>query len=92
MEGIKALRVKACTLGLLTVEALRLAGPLLAPCLAALFNLCAAAGTLPVSWAMSAMTTIHKGGDELDPNNYRSIAVGTALQSSTYMPRCSTSA
>lgn len=77
--GIRALRLGACTLGLLTVQALRLAGPLLATCLAALFNLCAAAGTLPVSWAMSAITPIHKGGDEMDPNNYRGIAVGTAI-------------
>ena len=77
--GIRALRLGACTLGLLTVQALRMAGPLLAPCLAALLNLCAEAGTLPVSWAMSAVTPIHKGGNELDPNNYRGIAVGTAI-------------
>ena len=77
--GIKAMRVKACTVGLLTVEALTLVGPLLAPCLAALFNLCAAAGRLPTSWALSGVTPIHKGGDELDPSNYRGIAVGTAI-------------
>ena len=79
VRGINALRLGACTLGLLTVEALRLAGPLLAACLASLLNLCAAAGMSSSNWAMSAITPIHKSGDELDPNNYRGIAVGTAI-------------
>ena len=55
------------------------AGRALAPCLAALSVVCAVMGMLSCSWAMSAVTPIHKGGDELDPHKYRGIALGTAI-------------
>jgi len=55
------------------------AGRAPAPCLAALSIVCAVMGMLSCSWAMPAVTPIHKGGDELDPHKYRGIALGTAI-------------
>ena len=78
-QGIQSLRRGSATLGFLTVEALRAAAPLLAPCVTALFNAFSAAGCLPPSWALSAITPIHKSGDTGLPGNYRGIAVGTVL-------------
>ena len=69
----------SATLGFLSVQALKVAAPLLAPCVAALFNLSALVGCLPPSWAVSAITPIFKSGDIDVPGNYRGIAVGTVL-------------
>ena len=77
--GIKCLRKGAATLGFLSVDALRAAAPLLAPCLAALLNGCSAVGGLPAAWALSALTPVFKSGDTSDPGNYRGIAVGTVV-------------
>ncbi len=57
----------------------REAVPQVVRCIAALFNACAAAGTLPDYWALCRISPIHKGGDLGDPNNYRGIAVGSLL-------------
>jgi len=42
-----------------------------------LFNNCLEQGVYP--WNMSLMTVLHKKGDRQDPNNYRSICVGSAI-------------
>ena len=42
-----------------------------------LFNGCLENGTYP--WNTSLMTTLHKKGDRYDPNNFRSICVGSNL-------------
>ena len=78
-HGIQGLRRGASTLGFLTVQALKAAAPLLSPCIAALYNALPSAGSLPPSWALSAITPIHKSGDATDPGNYRGIAVGCVL-------------
>ena len=76
---IKSLKAGSATLGFLSVQALKVAAPLLAPCVAALFNSFALVGCLPPSWAVSAITPIFKSGDIDVPGNYRGIAVGTVL-------------
>jgi len=73
MHGGKAL------VGLLSLEALLKAAPLLAACVAALFNACATVGALPADWALCSVTAVHKSGDRGDANNYRGIAVGSLL-------------
>ena len=78
-HAIQCLNVKSSTLGFLSVHALKVAAPLLAPCVAALFNSFALVGSLPPSWAVSAITPIFKSGDIDVPGNYRGIAVGTVL-------------
>jgi hypothetical protein len=78
-HGIQCLKLGSATLGYLSVEALKAAAPLLAPCVAALFNAFALVGCLPPSWAVSAITPILKSGDTGVPGNYRGIAVGTVL-------------
>ena len=78
-HGIRSLKFRSATLGFLSVEALKAAAHLLAPCVAALFNAFALAGSLPPSWAVSAITPILKSGDTGVPSNYRGIAVGTVL-------------
>ena len=78
-HGIKCLKLGSATLGFLSVEALKAAASLLAPCVAALYNAFALVGSLPPSWAVSAITPILKSGDISVPGNYRGIAVGTVL-------------
>ena len=78
-HAIQCLKVKSSTLGFLSVHAVKVAAPLLAPCVAALFNSFAIVGCLPPSWAMSAITPIFKSGDIDLLGNYRGIAVGTVL-------------
>jgi hypothetical protein len=79
IKGIESLRRGKSTVCLLSLEALRLAAPQLAGCIAALFNACATAGSLPEEWALCTVTPIHKGGDAADAGNYRGIAVGSLL-------------
>ena len=43
--------------------------------LADLFNLSFATCEIPAMWKYSRITPIHKGGDILDPNNYRPISI-----------------
>lgn len=78
-QGIRCLRKGSATLGYLSVQAIQAAAPMLAPCVTALFNAFSSAGCLPPSWALSAITPIHKAGDTGLPGNYRGIAVGTVL-------------
>jgi hypothetical protein len=78
-QGIQCLRKGSATLGYLSVQAIQAAAPMLAPCVTALFNAFSSAGCLPPSWALSAITPIHKAGDTGLPGNYRGIAVGTVL-------------
>ena len=79
VHGVRLLHRGSSTLGFLSVDALTAAAPVLAPAVAALFNACAQVGSLPTSWALCAVTPIHKSGLVTDPGNYRGIAVGTVL-------------
>lgn len=77
--GILCLQRCKASVGLLTLDALRLAPMPLVDCVVALFNACVRAGTLPPDWALCRITPIHKGGDATVPGNYRGIAVSTVL-------------
>ena len=65
--------------GFLSVEALKAAAHLLAPCVAALSNALALVGCLPPSRAVSTIIPISKSGDTGMPGTYRGIAVCTVL-------------
>lgn len=78
-QGIKSLHGGKATVGVLKLDALSIAAPQLAFCLAAIFNACRRVGALPQPWALCGVTPIHKGGDASDPGNYRGIAVGSLL-------------
>ena len=52
---------------------------ILLPSLQKLFNLCLINGHYPKSWASGYITTIHKSGDQTNPNNYRGITVTSAI-------------
>ena len=79
VDGIFRLQRCKASVGLLSLDALRAAAPTLAGCIAALFNACVRAGTLPPDWALCRITPIHKGGDAMVAGNYRGIAVSTVL-------------
>ena len=51
----------------------------LLPCLHKLFNFCLSTGNYPKSWAEGYVSAIHKSNDITDPNNYRGIAVTSAI-------------
>ena len=50
----------------------------LAPFLSLIFNHALAEG-FPPQWTMKTMALIHKGGDPMDPNTYRTIMIGHTL-------------
>ena len=50
----------------------------LAPFLTLIFNRSLAEGFLP-QWTMSTVAPIHKGGDPMNPNTYRTIMIGHTL-------------
>ena len=50
----------------------------LAPLLTLIFNRALAEG-FPPQWAMNTVAPIHKGGDPMDPNTYRTIMIGHTL-------------
>lgn len=52
---------------------------ILAPSLAALFNLIFKQGSFPSTWRLSTLTVLHKKGDKSLPTNYRGIAVSSNL-------------
>ena len=51
----------------------------LAPSLAALFNVILKQGNFPSAWRLSTLTVLHKKGDKSLPTNYRGIAVSSNL-------------
>ena len=48
------------------------------PFLALIFNRALVQGFSP-QWTMNTMAPIHKGGDPMDPNTYRTIMIGHTL-------------
>lgn len=54
---------------------LKLAAPIIAEQLAALFNQSIADGEFPEDWQYSIVTPIHKSGDRSMPSNYRPVSV-----------------
>ena len=44
-----------------------------------LFNMVLSSGKYPKAWSCGYISTIHKGGDKNDPNNYRGITVTGAI-------------
>lgn len=77
--GIHKMKRGKATVGLLTVDALQVAAPVLSACIAALFNACCDAGCLPGTWALCQVSAVHKAGDPTAAANYRGLAVGTPL-------------
>ena len=68
---------KSASYDLLLNEMLRCSSNSMKDLLLKLFNNCLKQGIYP--WNMSLMTILHKKGDRQDPNNYRSICVGSAI-------------
>ena len=62
----------------LQAEHLIYARECLAPFLTLLFNRAIAEG-FPPQWTMNTVSPIHKGGDPMDPNTYRTIMIGHTL-------------
>ena len=54
---------------------LKLASHVLMFPLADLFNMSLSTCEIPAIWKFSCITPLHKGGDTLDPNNYRPISI-----------------
>ena len=77
--GINKMKRGKATVGLLTVNALQAAAPVLSGCIAALFNACCDAGCLPGTWALCQISAVHKTGNPTAAANYRGLAVGTPL-------------
>ena len=50
----------------------------LAPLLTLIFNRALVEG-FPPQWTMNTVAPIHKGGDPMDPNTYRTIMIGHML-------------
>ena len=51
----------------------------LIPSIQKLFNTCLSSGNYPISWAEGYITPVHKSNAITDPNNYRGIAVTSAI-------------
>lgn len=62
---------------LISNEMLKNISPDLMALLVKLLNACLSSGIYP--WTTSFITPIPKGGDKYDPNNYRAIAIGSAV-------------
>ena len=62
---------------LISNEILKNISPDLMALLVKLLNACLSSGIYP--WTTSFITPIPKGGDKYDPNNYRAIAIGSAV-------------
>ena len=54
---------------------IKLASQILMYPLADLFNLSLSTCELPTTWKFAHITPLHKGGNVLDPNNYRPISI-----------------
>ena len=62
----------------LRVEHIIYARECLTPFLALIFNHALVEG-FPPQWTMNTVAPIHKGGDPMDPNTYRTIMIGHTL-------------
>ena len=65
---------------------LKLAAPIMAPQLAALFNLSIKQGKIPEKWQSATVTPIYKSGDRNVPENYRPISITSCVLK--LMERC----
>ncbi len=61
----------------ITSEIIKACCPVLLPYFRNLFNQILNAGTYPDAWGQGIVTSIHKKGSTLDPNNYRGITVSS---------------
>jgi hypothetical protein len=80
LAAIKRVKNSSSVLGILKPQMLKAAAAPLVPVLVSLFAACVRVGRLPETWALSAITAIHKpGSNPLTCDGYRGIAVGTLL-------------
>ncbi|CAC5422085.1 unnamed protein product [Mytilus coruscus] len=73
---IKSLKVgKSCGPDLILNEIIKTSCPVIGKSVTILFNLIFSSGFYPETWLNSYIAPLFKGGDPLDPNNYRGISL-----------------
>lgn len=70
---------KSPGMDLVSNDMLKSAKDTISPCLQLLFNKIFTSGEYPESWCKGIVTNIHKKGSFLDPQNYRSITITSAI-------------